>query len=421
MAFNFTPANLIDAGGGLLFFLLGVLSLAFGWRTSIGKTLGGFALSFGALFVIINVWAYRQANPYGPLALASILQTIASVFGWALVAVLVKRLPQPQQKRCLVALSGLVALLVWILSQAWIYREAAGATSFLRVPSPEHTVLFFLFPLIVMWTAMAAITVATAFVHQTASTTNDRRSAAGLGLGVSLYLTFYVFVINAGELTFGFSLPLAILVGGAIGAWLFATQGPDASRARNVVLTLVVAALLGLGLSMFGLPFAQGGGPGLFRTLGAICVGIAILRHDLLGVALPQFTQKKAPLAGAALALLFIVAQITQNFFEARNSLIMGSVLAGAFLFAASPLQRAFERMGGHEPPALASRTRHASGKTSKDQEEAFRGAVRLAWKDRRFEKNEELALAVLADSIGLSAARATAIRHEIERENGVA
>ncbi|MEA3165206.1 MAG: hypothetical protein QOJ26_50 [Thermoplasmata archaeon] len=157
---------------------------------------------------------------------------------------------------------------------------------------------------------------------------------------------------------------------------------------------------------------------GVLRILGWTFLVFAILKADLLGVPLPHLAVSRGAVAAGSLAVLFIVAQVAQNFFSAQYGLLTGGVIAGAFLFAASPAQRAFERMGERKPAKALGR--RAAMSPGRQQLEAFRGAVRLAWKDRRFDQAEEFALAELADSMGLTATQATAIRHDVEREKGV-
>lgn len=158
---------------------------------------------------------------------------------------------------------------------------------------------------------------------------------------------------------------------------------------------------------------------GVLRVLGWAFLVYAILRADLLGVRLPHFAVSRGAVAAGSLAVLFIVAQVMQNFFSAEYGLLTGGVIAGTFLFAASPVQRAFERMG-EKRPAGDGRGRPASASAGKEQEAAYRDAVRLALRDRRFEPAEEIALANLADRLGLTAMRAIEIRLAVEQERGL-
>jgi hypothetical protein len=158
---------------------------------------------------------------------------------------------------------------------------------------------------------------------------------------------------------------------------------------------------------------------GVARVLGWSILVYVILKGGLLDVPLPHVAVSRGTVAAGALATLFIVAQIAQNFFSAEYGLLTGGVVAGTFLFAASPVQRAMERVGARSPAGLPRTQRGPEAKAGKHQEAAFRDAVRLAWKDRRFDQAEEVTLANLADSMGLTAKRATEIRHEVEREKG--
>ncbi len=151
---------------------------------------------------------------------------------------------------------------------------------------------------------------------------------------------------------------------------------------------------------------------GILRLIGWTALVYAIVRHDLLGVQLPHIAVSRGALGASSLALLFIIAQIVENFLDARYSLLTGGIFAGAFLFSAQPLQRAIEGLGRRPSVPGAGRAPLAGDAG----EERFRNAVRLAYRDRRFSPEEELMLADLAEGLGLGARRATEIRHEVER-----
>lgn len=261
-----------------------------------------------------------------------------------------------------------------------------------------------------------------------------RHGAIALGLGI--YATYVSFTYlrfpqaRAFDDAMGVAmvaLPTVLLTGG----WLLAAARGLGRPAVLVALAFPSAALLGLATPLLtGATHVEDdlvGMRGIVRTVAWTCLLVGVLRHDLLGVELKTRSVDRASLAAGALAVLFVVAQVAQNFFSASYGLLTGGIVAGAFLFAAQPLQRAAERLvsGRVDPvdPAAPASSRAPALALSAQagNEEALRAAMRLAWRDRRFDHAEEAALADLAERLGIGARRATEIRHEVERERGVA
>jgi len=145
----------------------------------------------------------------------------------------------------------------------------------------------------------------------------------------------------------------------------------------------------------------------IVRTLGALLVIFALTTGALDNGTRPAGTVRRSTLAAGALALLFIVAQIAQNFFSAEFGLVTGGVVAGCFLFAAAPLQRAMESMRDREPRVRSTPPSQPLTQACGSHDEAYRAAVRVALRDRRLTREEELALADIAERLGIGARRA--------------
>lgn len=184
-----------------------------------------------------------------------------------------------------------------------------------------------------------------------------------------------------------------------------------ARRAVWVALAIPAFMLLGEVLALaLTFPVAFNSGVlGACRTLTVALVALAFARSGLLG---GQLAIRRGTIATGLLAIVLIVAQVMQNFLEAQYGLLMGGVVAGAFLFMAAPLQRMIER--GHAPalPAPVAAGEH---------DEAYRAAIRVALRDRRLTRDEEVALADVAERLGIGARRAAEIRHDVEQERGIA
>lgn len=198
-------------------------------------------------------------------------------------------------------------------------------------------------------------------------------------------------------------------------AWL-----PRGAEARPDVLRKVAHALLGIGLFVLvydalleRLGWRDVGLHGLAHTLGALVLARAIIGRALLGIEPPALAIARGPLAAGSLASLFIVAQIGQNFLSARYGLLMGGVVAGAFLFAAAPIQRAFEAVRDPAPRAAPD----APPPASPAAHETYRKALRLALHDGAMTREEERHLADLAHDLGVTYRDALALRDDVERE----
>jgi hypothetical protein len=158
---------------------------------------------------------------------------------------------------------------------------------------------------------------------------------------------------------------------------------------------------------------------GFARFGGLVAFAYAVFRNDLARADLPHFAIHRGPIAIVFTAILFMVAQVAQNFFAAQYGLALGGVVAGAFLFAARPLQDTVDglskaglaRGGG---TALGGRV---PGLDLTEGEMRYRNAARLAARDRPLTREEEAHLYHLAQAMGIGAGRAHEILSAIEAE----
>ncbi|HLE95848.1 MAG TPA: hypothetical protein VI997_00625, partial [Candidatus Thermoplasmatota archaeon] len=242
-----------------------------------------------------------------------------------------------------------------------------------------------------------------------------RRAFAAVAVAFDVYVLFAVAAVlapgwNGSTVPFaaGTGLLVVLTVGAAV-AFVPGRATHDARLASRLVATFAASAVAG---GVFWLvPGGEGrefGAFGIVRTIGAALLVLAIVRYDLLGVPLPRLAVSRGPLAAGALAILFVVAQVAQNFLAAQYGLLMGGVVAGAFLFAASPIQRAFE--GGRRDRAVA-----AAAVPDDAALEAYRAAVRAALADGAMTREEEEHLADVAHHLKLSPRDALRVRREVE------
>jgi hypothetical protein len=84
----------------------------------------------------------------------------------------------------------------------------------------------------------------------------------------------------------------------------------------------------------------------LGRVLGWGILVFAIAKYDLLGLPWPQSAVRRAAVAGGALAVLFGVARVAQNFVSAESGLLLGVVFTVVFIFAVGRFKQAGQGKG---------------------------------------------------------------------------
>ncbi len=256
-----------------------------------------------------------------------------------------------------------------------------------------------------------------------------RRAVAALTVAFGLFTMFWV--EGSAIAPVGFASPAAIVTFASIfllglvaiaGATMFVIPPlPVPSLGRGVFAALTFAGFLAApALLATGVDFAAASAGfgifGILRTIGAVFLVRAVLRYGLLGVPLPTFAVRRGTIATGALAVLFIVAQIAQNVLSSAYGLITGGLVAGAFLFAAQPLQRAMENLISNRG---ARTPRPVTSGAATENERVYRLALEKFGADGRVTADEELALAHLADVMGITTRRATELRLDLARKKG--
>lgn len=406
MGLDLSAGALVDAGGGIAFVLVGLLA---GISKGGGRArvyLAGTCSLFGVVMVVENVFTDASLDPVVVAAVVA-----CSVFAPALAVTLARH----GSSRARLALAGVGTTMAVSLLGATISEPAAIGSGFGARGALAVNLGYGLFLFMFMVGAMALAGAAAGVQFAQSKVLGERRALASLGFGLLAFPMYFASRLIAYGLPAAFLLSTAFVVFAGAVAWRPRSEGPAGRVASLVFLGLVGLGLASLAYAAAGrtLGITLGhdiGAGGTIRTMAAFFLARAILRDGLLGIEPPRFAQRKGALAAGSLALLFIVAQVSQNFFSAQYGVLMGGIVAGAFLFAASPLQRVAERVfqrAGNEP---VSATPSAPAPPSKRRDEAFRRAVRLALRDRRITREEELELHRVADELGLAPSRA----HEI-------
>lgn len=177
-------------------------------------------------------------------------------------------------------------------------------------------------------------------------------------------------------------------------------------RRRPVWAGLVPLAFVDVGLIEAGIAGGQTALVGVVRICAGALLALAILRHDMLGADLGARTTRRSSTAIVALAALFVVAQVAIPFVSGAAGLALGGVVAAGLTVIAPAMQRTMERRDGASmvPP-------------SSEKLDTYRDAIRYALRDGTMTRREEMHLAKLAQQLGIGAADALRVRHEVEDE----
>lgn len=388
MALDLAPDALIRAGSGVLFVLLSFFVLATSrWRVG-HLLLGTVFLGFGSYFLLANV---ARGAPWWPVAYFA-APGLAATFVF----------PTRARGREAAATAGALALGV-VLSAVLVGFPFAGDVAPLtngNTISRAVAIMAFL-----AWTARA-----------TSATSEERVKHAALALALGPYAAWHAGNAIV-DVAIGETLPAYLLVTAGVAAsalvWI-ATEARHADRIGLRVGLLILALMVGGAFKdvLYRTPGIDTTGTiGLARIAGWAIIVWAILRHDLLDIGLRGVAIRRGTIGAASLAALFVVAQVAQSFFSAQYGLIMGGVVAGAMLFAASPIQRAVERL---QTPAPASASAPAPWSDERAVK-AYRHAVRAALNDGALNAAEEEHLAEVAETLGIGAAQALRLRREEE------
>jgi hypothetical protein len=409
MAFDAALAIRIGSGG--MFALLGLVVLAVGWKRPGPMALGGFLALFGFGAMWNNLWA-----DYGPVWASvdvpvSILEGIFAVA----VGVLVPRPSRPLGWRPL--LLGLAVGIASLVGLA-VIGEQGGLVAAYGIQGTPPGIVPWVFLDNVVFTVGSITMVATASVRAALDPPTDRsgwvRSAA-----VALFFGAYMMWLAPTWLIAPRSLwSLAfvlVLVAGTCIPWLVAAARGRSRFALAVALIWPALAFLSMMYRLVpdnGLEVANDrfGVFGLMRIGGWLVLVYAILTADLLGVPLPRVAVKRGTVAAGALAVLFIVAQLAQNFFSAKYGLYLGGIIAGTFLFAANPIQRRIEGLGH----AAAGKAKADAGIPERAAI-AYKAALRAAMRDGKLTRREEGHLAEVAVALGLDPMQVLRLREEVE------
>lgn len=416
------PATLVRAGGSFLLAIVGFGALYLARGNKSGLALGALLASQGIYWTGQNLFKADAAAGvwWVPLAMPILALTVLSrlaLFVWWPAPL------RPHERRWAwaalavggLALAAFLAVFFTFLSGlpgGWEDVRAGVARD--NVPAPHVAWTMIDLALSAMQGALLVALTILMPMRYLAARDDERELRLRLAWGGALLLLtpFSLgawLVARHGFGGVGTGILASTMLAIAVPLWLVATRGPQGHLAARVAIVLAAAALVGLILASLGLdnPF-EDVAVGVQRCLYAFLFAYGIARLGFLGHSIQLRTARRGTIAMGSLALLFIVAQVTQEFLAAQYGLLMGGVVAGAFLFAASPIQRLIERRGEPDAPRRLPMP-------SSENEDAYRSALRIALRDRVVSPEEEIHLADLGERLGIRAGRARELRHEIE------
>lgn len=423
MAFEATAADVIRGSSGILYVALGLYLLVPRGRTSAARALGGWCVNFGIGFVIANLlFASGRFEAWPVLLLAASYLLFLPLAGW-----LALRLPAARiAERFAFVATAVMVILVLILGSVFTAQagDAGLRTLGLNATSTTRAV-------IAANPAFNGILLAipTLCAMRYGVTGNEdrsrRRALVFLSLAIAPYIAYcagsdLLATSNSQAHSFVSFRDAAMGLAGVLAmslAWLWALRRRPGREAVVAMLVPLAFALLGLAMiaAFDERPFAWGD-VGFVRMLGWLCIVWLVLKENAVGLDLSVAKGRRAGLATSALAILFIVAQVVQNFLSAEYGLLSGGIIAGVVLFAASPVQKAIERAtdrkDAREVPATA-----ASDDVRRRREDLYVGALRLAMRDRTLTRDEEVHLHRLAEELGIGAGRAHELMVAVEGE----
>lgn len=411
MGLDLSLSGFISAGGGLAYSLVAIL-----WAASTGRPrhrllLAGLVGAQGIGVVVQSLTTPEETGPVTGAAMAGpYLLAAAGALTALFAAALSLALAAETSRRSVVAVSGALATLT-IMAFAFLLQ--GGITPGKGDPAAMPAFTRIVFAILLVGYAASAVVVLAMGLHW------KRHAARGAPV-----LAFATAVLPVGFLVANAerSIPEALLAALALACllgWL-----PPWGRGAPRVGRTVVLTLLGWALFMevyYLVPFLRARfGPALFpfEVAAALAMAIALLRQHVWSIQPPRVAQRRGALAAAALAALFIAAQVGQNLLTAEYGLLIGGAVAGAFLFAAHPIQRAMETLVGPGSPrasGTAGARPRSDGATS--AHEAYRRAVRLSLRGGALSPADEVELGHVAHELGLTAPESIALRHEVEDE----
>ncbi|MBI4392318.1 MAG: hypothetical protein HY556_00775 [Euryarchaeota archaeon] len=387
-------------------------------RTRLTRMLALFAVAHGVLYTYINLVEVLPVG--GPAWIADTLLR-GALFGaaaWGLLAMgreVLRPLGPGSDRLWKVAVATVGILAVVITGPVLFGLPDSSPLAWVAIAAE----LFGLATFILGFTALPVVFVWLYRQPLGEDVERTRRNAIVMSNALVLWPALYGIEAAIGGGIGGYLVLIGVV---ALGLLWLANIGVDPRTAREAR----DAALLAFALLLIGtvdrlilsdaLGYSRAEGPfyGIARLLTVVALSYAVLKHSVLGFDVNlRFAISKSTIAAVFVAVFFVASEAAQQFFgEAFQSSYVGILTAGALVFAIAPLSRLADRIAEKAVPIAEGRPAATTAK-----EEAYKRALRIALRDRKLTREEDIHVHELAEHLGIGAGRAMALRVEIERE----
>lgn len=149
---------------------------------------------------------------------------------------------------------------------------------------------------------------------------------------------------------------------------------------------------------------------GAWRILLPALVAYALVRHRLFDLDLKiRWSINRGTVAAAFLGVFIVVANVAENYLDARLGVVTGGVAASVLVLALNPLQRLGERLATAVVPP-----ERPPGELSPDERlDIYRDQLVVAWADGALNRRERLMLDRLRERLGIEASLAARVERE--------
>lgn len=398
MGLDLSISAFTGAGGGLSYVLVALLVAVSHGRARFRLLLAGLVGSQGLSFGLMSLTTPERTGPEPAAAAVGVaLVLLFGILMAGFASALAILLARDTSRRATWVVGG--ALMV-LATMAAVFLAQGGITPGKGDPAAMPPEVRLIFTVVLVGYAASAVAVLAMGLHWKA---RAWPATGAVALAVAL--------VPLPELVSGAarSTPEALLAAFAIVCVLgWAPPWREHRSAPATFLGLLGWTLAVQLMRVFLFPDLRGNSYGSIEVVGALGLALVLVKRRAWDMQPPRLALRRGPLAAVALAALFIVAQVAQEFFASEYGLLLGGAVAGSLLFAAHPVQRAMERLADRE-----SRT-GGPGSAAGGRDEAYQDAVRLALR-ASLTRDEEYALARLARELGIDAHRALELRHEVE------
>lgn len=414
--------RVVNIGGGVLLILFGVWVAARRPFRRENLAFGVFSAAYGSAPLLFNLALAFGGSFTVRYAIPSFVAYVFWIIGLAAVAAwFPSRITRADWRK--VAFAAAFGLVPFVIV---LYRLAAvGITAPTVVEAPLSSWIHYVHGLAA--TMASSMTWASLMLfalrfRELPDGSKQHAAYALMGCALVLYPGFNAPVqlqrtlLASDSIQYNASLLVCLLALAVGAAWLRNTlRSPHRHLARNVALFTFAIPTIGLLIGSFEHGHdttTRFGVSGLLRVATVAILGYAVLKHQLLGIDVKlRFAIKTSTVAAIFLAVLFVVANIAQNFLG-QKGVVVGGAAAGLLFFAIHPIQRMAERLSVKAVPLTAPSA--AVGAGSKESL-AYKAAIRAAMRDGRVTRREEEHLAEVAEHLGLSPMKMMALRRDVE------